>query len=482
MARSSLMTWEPGPRRWRKEYRGKTYTVSCRALGSEPTKGGSYLAANEWWRARQAELDLTPPSPPPPRPHAERLEELSRRRGWAQLNAREVEARNLESEMARVESRGEPADELELQRAMYKAQCAAEPPAPERLRDLYGGTERLWEDRLSREADPVAENLTVGGQVEAWLKGLEVRVGARRLAADRFDNIRRNIHRFRDFAGSARPVASIDEPLVGSYYGHLLGLVGLRLDDPAGKAGISSVYADSIWGQFRRFVVYLWTMRLAERPRNLDDHALRFDLGPRKVETFTLAEVARLLDAATGQLRLHLLLMINCGFGPSDIATLEDAEVRWAEGRIVRKRSKTRDHAEVPEVDYKLWPRTAELLREYRSGGPVVLLTVTGRRWVFEELTAEGKLRSTDSVASNFNRLRDKLEIPKPLKSLRQTSASILVSHAHYGRLKGHFLGHSPRGLAERNYAAPSSELFDAAVAWLGEQYGLMPIAATKVK
>ena len=48
----------------------------------------------------------------------------------------------------------------------------------------------------------------------------------------------------------------------------------------------------------------------------------------------------------------------------------------------------------------------------------------------------------------------------------------MLESHEIYGRYKGHFLGHAPRGLAEKHYAAPSTELFDKIVSWLGEQFG----------
>jgi hypothetical protein len=36
-----------------------------------------------------------------------------------------------------------------------------------------------------------------------------------------------------------------------------------------------------------------------------------------------------------------------------------------------------------------------------------------------------------------------------------------------------HFLGHSPRTMKDRHYAAPATELFDKAVLWLGKQYGL---------
>ena len=70
---------------------------------------------------------------------------------------------------------------------------------------------------------------------------------------------------------------------------------------------------------------------------------------------FTLAELKTLLDAATDHQRLYVLLALNCGMYPSDIAKLKQSEVDWKAGRIMRKRTKTRDRSEnVPRVDYLL--------------------------------------------------------------------------------------------------------------------------------
>src|SRR4029078_5229145 len=52
-----LMQWKAESARWTKMYKGKTYYVSCKALGAPPTKGGSMIQANEWWKAKQTEID-----------------------------------------------------------------------------------------------------------------------------------------------------------------------------------------------------------------------------------------------------------------------------------------------------------------------------------------------------------------------------------------------------------------------------------------
>jgi len=52
-------------------------------------------------------------------------------------------------------------------------------------------------------------------------------------------------------------------------------------------------------------------------------------------------------------------------------------------------------------------------------------------------------------------------------------SATLLETHEVYGRYVHHFLGHSPKSIADKHYAAPSQELFDKALDWLRQWIGL---------
>ncbi len=45
--------------------RGKMYSVSCRQLGTPPTKEASTSAANAWWLRKQAEIDRKASEPTP---------------------------------------------------------------------------------------------------------------------------------------------------------------------------------------------------------------------------------------------------------------------------------------------------------------------------------------------------------------------------------------------------------------------------------
>ena len=169
--------------------------------------------------------------------------------------------------------------------------------------------------------------------------------------------------------------------------------------------------------------------------------------------------------------------MANIGATQEDISELRDSEVDWKAGRIIRKRTKTAAHENVPTVNYPLWPTTFELLKKFRSGSERVLLTEQGEPYVRTRLRDDGRLSKADGFASNYVHLKRKLQrsLPgfnRPLKELRKLGASLLATHKEYGRFQSYFLGHSPRTVADRHYVVPPQELFDQAVMWLGQQLG----------
>jgi hypothetical protein len=80
--------------------------------------------------------------------------------------------------------------------------------------------------------------------------------------------------------------------------------------------------------------------------------------------------------------------------------------------------------------------------------------------------------------SGEIRRLLDKLARSHPgepfgsLSELRATASTMLDNHETYGRYAQHFLGHSPRSVAQSNYVSPSQTQFDKALIWLGEQFG----------
>ena len=362
---------------------------------------------------------------------------------------------------------------------LFMGQIASNPEwePPEGFCRLWLGEERyrhleVGVDQLINGAKPEPDR-TVKGQVDRWVQMQQALARAEKITPDRADNNRIALYYFRDYLGEASPLEVIEASKIHEYFLSCLAKVAERKGDSAKKKGWSPEYASDVFRTARQFIRFLWESGLIELPRNIDNKNYRFGKGAKKIKTWTVEEVVEAVNQATGQLKLHLLLMVNCGMLQTDISNLRQDEVDWREGRIERKRSKTEQHEDVPVVNYKLWPLTFELLKKYRSQDPeIVLLTVRGNRWVSKRLTEEGKLIKADNLLACYAWLKKKTGIRKPLKQLRKTSATLIESQKEYGRYKSHFLGHSPRTLADRHYAAPSQELFDEIIDWLGKQYG----------
>ena len=185
-----------------------------------------------------------------------------------------------------------------------------------------------------------------------------------------------------------------------------------------------------------------------------------------------------MLKKAEGRVRLYVLLMLNCGMYPKDIATLQQSEVDWKKGRIIRKRTKTRDRSEkVPKVDYPLWKETFTLLKEHRSDHPDIVLLNEDGNSLWSEEDRGGKWKRNNAIKCMFFRLvNNTMKLPKeerkPLKSLRKTGATMLENSA-YGRFTEHYLGEAPATTASRHYAHKNGSEFDKAIKWLGEKLGI---------
>jgi hypothetical protein len=147
--------------------------------------------------------------------------------------------------------------------------------------------------------------------------------------------------------------------------------------------------------------------------------------------------------------------------------------VDWTAGTITRKRSKTDDREDTPEVTWKLWPITFELLKKHRSKHPTLALTArSGKPLVEKRLKPDGKLTKTDKIMSNYRRLCAETGIDKPPKCIRKTSANLLESHRDYARFAGYFLGPAEKGVKARHYTDMPHDLFFEALDWLRRQYG----------
>jgi integrase len=234
----------------------------------------------------------------------------------------------------------------------------------------------------------------------------------------------------------------------------------------------SQTTASNRLNSVKSFVKRLWQIEaIHSLPRNMD--ALKISKSSPTIVIFIKQEIATLLRRASDRTKLYILLMLNCGMTQKDVADLDLAEVDWEAGRIIRKRSKTRDFKNVPVVSYQLWPETLRLLSQERCKGKSgrVLLNEKGNPLWYEEVGDSGQLKKNDNVKSAFDRLKRKTGIDKPLKSLKKTSASLIRDNPKYTSLEDLFLGHAPQRMSDKHYTQTPQTLFNEAIAWLGTEF-----------
>ena len=398
MPAKPLMTWVPARKRWTKKYRGKMYAVSCRALGTDPTKEASTKAANDWWRKKQTELE------------SESLQESM----LPHLGPRFPDSAYVM-----------PDPETGIVGMHYKMKQA--------------------------------QRNSIRGHIEAYKAFRRAKVKAGEIQQSTMNTEGYRLKVLADWEGADKPVSAIDGPWLKSYYMHLTDL------------GLAGDTAKGTYNTAKTFVQYLWENEiLKDLPRTFHSNHLTFTSKSKKQPSFSPKEVKALRGKVEDRMELHLLLMLNCGMTQKDISDLQQDEVNWARGRIKRKRSKEKDEENVPEVEYQLWPRTFELLKKYRSEDPTrALLNSNGNPFV-----VVGNNR-TDTIALAWGKLPAKLRAGKSLKVFRKTGATLLEDHETYGRYARHYLGHSPRSVADKHYITPSQKNFDQAIEWLGQELGI---------
>ncbi len=251
-------------------------------------------------------------------------------------------------------------------------------------------------------------------------------------------------------AGEA-DVGRIDEDFVEKMY--------LQLRD----SPVSSGRKKKHWGFFRRFVKYLWERRLIEIPRNLASH--KFEVRAKKIKTYSVEEVQLVLKSLKSRLKLYAMLALNTGMTQVDMSELNKDQVDLKKATLTRKRVKTGDNDNVPTVTYRLWPQTVKLLRKHQSSHPELFLTNIRCNALVETRFEGGEVRRKDMIVQQWRRAK----VPIPLKAFRSIAATLIESHEIYGRCTSYFLGHSPKSIKDRHYAAPPQQLFDQALDWLGE-------------
>jgi integrase len=452
MPRAALeLTWIKTSRRWRKRYKRREFFFP---FGTSKTDKEGYKQALAAWEAKKAEIDGQP------KPNQEQYEKAISRneqmRDWFRRNG---DQDGVAAVAATID---------QLKADLRKP----EPPELDQF-DLHPtnrGSEvgrAVWADRLARdEKESGKKDSTVGAAIESFLDRQESQVIGKQRTAGRYGNLSASLKHFKGWFGINNDVREITARTLEDYQSSLVRLVG--------SEEIASNTARDRMMNLKFFIRWAWELDLLDLPRNIKSQALTIRVESKKIKFFSKEEIATLLAGSTGQTKSYILLCLNCGMTQKDIADLRQEQVDWTAGRIIRKRSKTEHHKDVPEVNYKLWPETFRLLKKFRSKSERVLLNHNGGP-LYSETIVGRMTKKNDNVKSAYSRLVKSLKIkdPKSLKLFRKTGASTLKTHEIYGQFDTLYLGHSPRSIADKHYSAYSQELFDRAVEWLGSYFGL---------
>ncbi|HUO10630.1 MAG TPA: hypothetical protein VM008_20175 [Phycisphaerae bacterium] len=308
---------------------------------------------------------------------------------------------------------------------------------------------------------------TVGEMTTRFLDTKRQQAKTEQRSVGRFANVETYSNLFRDFTGKDKPITVIDAVILADY--HAKQLDAIDADEITSWTGRDRLQVA------RQFVRFCFELGAIDLPRNIDSKNLTITCTPGEIKPMPIDALVQRVKAATGRLKVELLLMANCGFYQVDAADLKHAEVDWKAGTIKRKRSKTKGVENAPTVTYSLWPTTLQLLRlESNNDGPLVFATKNGLATVRDEITDEGKAVRTDSTAQAYARLQVRVKGDRwPLKSIRKAAATLIGGHPQYGRYAQYFLGQSPENVADAHYVKPNEEQFRECLEWLGKEMGL---------
>ncbi|MGO9114770.1 MAG: tyrosine-type recombinase/integrase [Thermoguttaceae bacterium] len=409
------LTPMPPTKRWRKVYKGKTYYLGVGHCSGKTDRTGYAIALDEW-KALKTKLDGTP----------------------------------TEVETSRY-------DAIQTNREQWRLNL---PPAT--LEEFK--TDLADNDRVIEKVEGKKNGKgTIGQSIADFTKIKMSRYALGDLSAMRVQTIGQHLRHFEKFAGKDTPITAINEEMVLRYRECLL------TDIQANAYGKTT--AHDRWNTFKEFVKSLYQVPL---PRNLNSRDLAIKKPTKEVSTFTDDEIKTLLGTTPEIFNLYILLMLNCGMLAGDIGDLKPSEVNWETGVITRKRSKEKNQLNAPIVAYKLWDKTFTLLKKYgKQEGERVFTNRKGNPLVERIFKSSGKMKSYDSIYESYCWLvPDKSR--KPLMAIRKTGASKLAQHPQYKWYADYYLGHSPKGIAEKHYIKPEDTEFFEALKWLGEQFAVL--------
>ena len=456
------LTWREKDQRWQKMYKGRLLYF--------PGRGGklaSYQAALQAFNEAKAKIDAEELSSTRTNSAIEMIEAEQARLLQDHFDSPEVREhwQALEASKAYLSQREHLGPESLEQKASDRIQAYDQIYWHLTKQFLHGTLDIPPPEPPPGSPPWVAPPSCIADLVKAFMdeRRLDVEIG--KLSMARLANQRVHLASLMKHLGPGSSIEKLDSQCLDEFRAAVKGDLARRAISP-------STARDRLHTT-KQFVYWAYdNEKVKELPRCLRKYSLAIET--TEPETIPNSDIQALYQSANDRQKLYLLLGLNCGFTVGDIANLAISEVDIEGGTITRRRSKTKRHKSVPTVVYHLWPETLALVSKHlQKSGTLAFLTERGKPLIQQELTPDGALKKTDTIHSSWVRLQKSSGIKQSHKLLRKTGASMLFASNEFSRFVGTYLGHSPKGVAEKSYVKQDKTVFRDAVAWLRDQFDL---------
>ena len=186
---------------------------------------------------------------------------------------------------------------------------------------------------------------------------------------------------------------------------------------------------------------------------------------PQETPVFSPSELRLVLEHASSQLRVIVLVALNCALGNKDIADIQWRDIDLTCGVLDYRRAKTHRKRRTP-----LWPETLAALQTWKNlRRPkdlqnLVFTTKNGNPWVRTIVKGE-KRTPDDAISKELNKLLHTLGMKRPrlsFYSIRHTATTWATEFSEHDQLvrEGNefLLGHAPDAMWKRySHAIPPS-------------------------
>ncbi len=323
-------------------------------------------------------------------------------------------------------------------------------------------------------AEPLAVKPLVKPTTILTVRGLIERFRASYLADSRLTQASKNSYVGRTKTLERSPICNMPLEAVGAE--ELAQLISFWLARPNNLNGepISEYSARMLVKTARAVFDFADAVGLWTSPRRFD----RLFRLPRAtcqptIKTFSLDELVRLYRSADDQMKMLILLGLNCGFCSSELATLKQNEIDLKAKTIKRARQKTS-----VKMSWSLWGETVKALQHgmARNGGSNELAFIRENGQPLVSFNADN--RRLDFIPHAWNGLLKRANkgnetpIVGSFKLLRKTGATMIRAIGGI-EVSEMYLAHSEKSMA-RFYSTPNHDQLTMALTAFRKQLAPM--------